>query len=104
MAIKLEFFDLILPIKTFKKKYPDGWELCLKDHDSEIGGFVWYLGEIGYLSQAHRVYCLTSHRVILHQKDIRFPRIGVPVESSVGVSRHIDVSRGVHRHSNAFVC
>ena len=47
---------------------------------------------------------LTSHRVVLNQKDIRFPRIGVPVESSVGVSRHIDVSRGVHRHSNAFVC
>ena len=42
MAIKLEFYDLIVPIKTIKKKYPGGWEQCLKDHDGDIGGRVWY--------------------------------------------------------------
>ena len=42
MAIKLEFFDLIVPIKTIKKKYPGGWKQCLKDHDGNIGGRVWY--------------------------------------------------------------
>ena len=38
-------------------------------------------------------------RVVLQQKEVRIPRIGVPVESSRGVSRHIDVVWGVHRHS-----
>ena len=42
MAIKLEFFDFIVPIKTIKKKYPGGWGQCLKDHDGDIGGRVWY--------------------------------------------------------------
>ena len=42
MAIKLEFFDIIIPIKTIKKKYPGGWKKCLKDHDGDIGGRVWY--------------------------------------------------------------
>ena len=42
MAIKLEFFDLIVPIKNIKQKYPGGWKQCLKDHDSNSGGRVWY--------------------------------------------------------------
>ena len=42
MAIKLEFFDLIVPIDNIKKKYPGGWKQCLKDHDGNIGGRVWY--------------------------------------------------------------
>ena len=42
MAIKLEFLDLIVPIKTIKKKYPGGWKQCLKDHNGLIGGRVWY--------------------------------------------------------------
>ena len=42
MAIKLEFFDIIIPIKTIQKKYPGGWKKCLKDHDGDIGGRVWY--------------------------------------------------------------
>ena len=42
MAIKLEFYDLIVPIKTIQKKYPGGWKQCLKDHDGDIGGRVWY--------------------------------------------------------------
>ena len=42
MAIKLEFLDLIVPIKNIKKKYKGGWEQCLKDHDGLIGGRVWY--------------------------------------------------------------
>ena len=33
----------------------------------------------------------------------RPPRVGVPVESSLGGSRHIDVVRGVHRHSSPFL-
>ena len=42
MAIKLEFFDIIIPIKTIQKKYPGGWKQCLKDHTNLIGGRVWY--------------------------------------------------------------
>ena len=42
MAIKLEFFDFIVPIKTIKKKYPGGWKQCLVDHNGDIGGRVWY--------------------------------------------------------------
>ena len=42
MAIKLEFLDFIVPIKTIKKKYPGGWNQCLKDHNNLIGGRVWY--------------------------------------------------------------
>ena len=42
MAIKLEFYDLIVPVKTIQKKYPGGWKECLKDHDGDIGGRVWY--------------------------------------------------------------
>ena len=42
MAIKLEFFDIIIPIKTIQKKYPGGWNQCLKDHDGDIGGRGWY--------------------------------------------------------------
>jgi len=42
MAIKLEFYDFIIPIKTIQKKYPGGWKKCLKDHDGDIGGRVWY--------------------------------------------------------------
>ena len=42
MAIKLEFLDLIVPIKTIKKKYQGGWKQCLKDHNGNIGGRVWY--------------------------------------------------------------
>ena len=42
MAIKLEFYDIIIPIKTIQKKYPGGWKKCLKDHDGDIGGRVWY--------------------------------------------------------------
>ena len=42
MAIKLEFLDFIVPIKTIKKKYPGGWKQCLKDHTNLIGGCVWY--------------------------------------------------------------
>ena len=42
MAIKLQFYDFIVPIKTIKKKYPGGWKQCLKDHTNLIGGRVWY--------------------------------------------------------------
>ena len=33
-----------------------------------------------------------STGVVLHKKDVIIPRVGVPVKSSIGVSRHIDVS------------
>jgi hypothetical protein len=42
MAIQLEFINLIVPIHVIKDKYPGGWEQCLKDHESLIGGRVWY--------------------------------------------------------------
>ena len=42
MAIICEFIDLIVPIETIKAKYPGGWEQCLLDHRSLIGGRGWY--------------------------------------------------------------
>ena len=42
MAIKLQLFDFVVPIKTIKNKYPRGWKQCLKDHENLIGGRVWY--------------------------------------------------------------
>lgn len=42
MAILTDFIDFIVPIKTIEEKYPGGWEQCLKDHDSLIGGRVWF--------------------------------------------------------------
>ncbi len=37
---------------------------------------------------------------VLHQKDVKTPRTGVPVQSSIGSSRHVDVVRRVHRYSS----
>ena len=42
MAIKLQFFDFIAPIKKIKNKYPGGREQFLKDHDNLFGGRVCY--------------------------------------------------------------
>lgn len=42
MAIALEFIDFIVPIAIIRKKYPGGWEQCLKDHEQLIGGRVWF--------------------------------------------------------------
>ena len=42
-------------------------------------------------------------RVVLHKKEVNTPRVGVPVQSSTGLSRHVDVVRGVHRHSITIV-
>lgn len=42
MAIKLEFIDFIVPIKTIKEKYPGGWDQCFKDHYYSVGRCIWY--------------------------------------------------------------
>lgn len=42
MAVQLEFIDFIVPIAVIRKKYPGGWEQCIKDHANLIGGRVWY--------------------------------------------------------------
>ena len=42
MAIATEFIDFIVPIEVIRKKYPGGWEQCLKDHESSIGGRIWF--------------------------------------------------------------
>lgn len=42
MTIALEFIDFIVPIAVIKKKYPGGWDQCLKDHENLIGGRVWF--------------------------------------------------------------
>jgi hypothetical protein len=42
MAIALEFLDFVVPIDVIRAKYPGGWEQCLRDHQSLIGGRVWY--------------------------------------------------------------
>lgn len=41
MAIALEFIDFVVPVHVIQSKYPGGWEQCLSDHASLIGG-VWY--------------------------------------------------------------
>jgi len=40
LAIALEFIHLIVPIHIIERKYPGGWEQCLKDHKPLIGGRV----------------------------------------------------------------
>jgi hypothetical protein len=42
MAIATEFIDFIVPIEVIRKKYPGGWEQCLKDHAQLIDGRVWF--------------------------------------------------------------
>lgn len=42
MSVALECINFIVPISVIKKKYPGGWEQCLKDHECLIGGRVWY--------------------------------------------------------------
>ena len=42
MAIALEFINLVVPIDVIRKKYPGGWEQCLRDHADAIGKRVWY--------------------------------------------------------------
>jgi hypothetical protein len=42
MAVALEFIDFIIPVGLIRAKYPGGWEQCLQDHSSLIGGRVWY--------------------------------------------------------------
>jgi len=42
MAIALEFIDLVVPIATIRKKYPGGWEGCLRDFGYLVGETVWY--------------------------------------------------------------
>ncbi len=42
MAIQTEFIDFIVSVHAIRAKYPGGWEACLRDHASLIGGRVWY--------------------------------------------------------------
>ena len=42
MTIALEFIDFVVPIALIRQKYPGGWEQCLQDHESLIGGRVWF--------------------------------------------------------------
>ena len=42
MAIALEFIDFVVPISVIRAKYPGGWEQCVSDHESLVGGRVWF--------------------------------------------------------------
>ena len=42
MAIQLEFIDLVVPRSVIEAMYPGGWDGCLSDHRSLIGGRVWF--------------------------------------------------------------
>lgn len=42
MAIALEFIDFVVPVTVIRKKYPGGWEQCLRDHGPLLGGRVWH--------------------------------------------------------------
>lgn len=42
MAIALEFIDFVVPIALIRRKYPGGWEQCMRDHERLIGGRVWF--------------------------------------------------------------
>jgi hypothetical protein len=55
MTIALEFIDFVVPIELIRQRYPGGWEQCLIDHRSLIGGRVWfdeYLFRDGSMSPA----------------------------------------------------
>ena len=40
--MRIEFINLIVPIKIIEKKYLGGWSGCLRDHAKSIGRVVWY--------------------------------------------------------------
>jgi hypothetical protein len=42
MAINLSFIDFIVPIAKIRDIYPGGWEKCLYDHKSGLGGHVYF--------------------------------------------------------------
>jgi hypothetical protein len=42
MAISLEFIDFVVPISVIRARYPRGWERCFRDHESLVGGRVWF--------------------------------------------------------------
>ncbi|GHS93483.1 hypothetical protein AGMMS50276_04120 [Synergistales bacterium] len=51
MAVALEFIDFLVPISVIRKKYPGGWEQCLKDYGGY--GAAWhdeYLFRYGAMS------------------------------------------------------
>uniref|UniRef100_UPI00404734F0 hypothetical protein n=2 Tax=Pseudomonadati TaxID=3379134 RepID=UPI00404734F0 len=42
MAVLIDFFNIIVPIKTIERKYPGGWNACLNDHKDVLGHTVWH--------------------------------------------------------------
>lgn len=46
MAVLIDFFNIIVPIKTIESKYPGGWNACLNDHKNALGHTVWHDGHL----------------------------------------------------------
>jgi hypothetical protein len=44
MAVRLEFIDLIVPVRVIEDKYPGGLAQCLRDYAPLLGRRVWHDG------------------------------------------------------------
>jgi hypothetical protein len=42
VAIALEFIDVVVPVELIRRKYPGGWDQCMRDHAAAIGRRVWH--------------------------------------------------------------
>ncbi len=42
MSVAQEFIDLFVPIDVIRRKYPGGWEQCLRDYGAVMGKAVWH--------------------------------------------------------------
>ena len=42
MAVAQEFIDFFVPIERIRQKYPGGWEQCIRDHGTALGGRIWH--------------------------------------------------------------
>lgn len=47
MSVALEFYNFLVPISTIERKYPGGWERCLKDYEDSAAWYDGYLLRLG---------------------------------------------------------
>jgi ADP-ribosylglycohydrolase len=50
MSVALEFYNFLIPISTVERKYPGGWERCLKDYEDSSAWYDGYLLRLGSAS------------------------------------------------------
>lgn len=74
MAIALELFNFVVPIKLIHQKYPGGWKQCLLDHEHLLDGRVWY---DKHLFRDGSMDSMGIDRLIEHWEGLGFECIGI---------------------------